>query len=82
MERFNDLKTGVSGKYRDWTGVLRRGRKVIATCGHNHANRDLSSIRNGPSALDCIRTQLHEVRHMSAFGNLHRLESQVYGTDE
>lgn len=42
-----------SGDYY-YTGVLRHNGKVIAECGHYHANRDMTG-RNGTSASDCMR---------------------------
>jgi hypothetical protein len=42
-----------------YVGVLRRGRDILAECGHEHANRSVSTKTNGRSAADCMRDVLH-----------------------
>lgn len=34
------LRLSYSGGPGDWMAVLRKGRKVVAECGHSHRNRD------------------------------------------
>lgn len=38
---------------RQYVGVLRVGRRVVAECGHVHTNRDETSKTGGRSARDC-----------------------------
>ena len=40
---------------RRFVGVVRRGRTVLAECGHEHTNRDWTTGANGTSATDCAR---------------------------
>ena len=54
MTTANVLRIGTTPSDGQWTGVLRDGRKVVLTCGHEHQNRDTSSQTNGQSARDCI----------------------------
>lgn len=37
-----------------YEGVLRDGTRIVATCGHQHHNRDQSTGTSGRSARDCI----------------------------
>lgn len=50
------------GKGGAYEGVLREGSKIIATCGHQHNNRDISTQTNGRSARHCIITLLASAR--------------------
>lgn len=45
-----------------YTGVLRRGRRVLFDCGHSHRNRDISTGVNGASARDCVIDLVRTVR--------------------
>ena len=47
---------------RQFTGVLRNGRTVVAECGHVHSNRTDSSASGGRSALDCATDLLAAAR--------------------
>jgi hypothetical protein len=47
---------------RQYTGVLRRGRTIVAECGHLHRNRTDSSATEGRSALDCATDLLAAAR--------------------
>jgi hypothetical protein len=51
-----------------FVGVLRRGRggPILAECGHQHTNRDVSSQSNGRSAADCMRDVIHGARLAAA----------------
>lgn len=42
-----------------YVGVLRRGRDILAECGHEHTNRGVSTKTGGRSAADCMRDVLH-----------------------
>jgi len=48
------------GRYE---GVLRRGTKIAAACGHRHHNRSESSRANGISAWHCARSLARAARH-------------------
>lgn len=48
------------GRYE---GVLRRGTKTVAACGHRHHNRSESSRANGTSAWHCARGLAMAARH-------------------
>lgn len=43
---------------RAYVGVVRRGRAIVAECGHEHTNRDWTTGANGTSATDCARAIL------------------------
>lgn len=38
-----------------YTGILRHHGHIVAECGHEHTNRDVTSGANGRSAADCAR---------------------------
>lgn len=50
-------RTRTADGYRH-TGVLRHGNTILATCGHEHTNRDQSTRTSGESARDCITMAL------------------------
>ncbi|MFI7608868.1 hypothetical protein ACIBTV_27660 [Micromonospora sp. NPDC049366] len=41
---------------RAYAGVVRRGRAILAECGHQHTNRDWTTAAGGTSATDCARS--------------------------
>lgn len=38
-----------------WMGVIRVNGKIVWECGHNHKNRDQSTVSSGQSASACAR---------------------------
>jgi hypothetical protein len=46
-----------------YEGVLRRGTKIVAACGHRHHNRSESTRTNGTSAWHCARSLAMAARH-------------------
>jgi hypothetical protein len=68
--RKHDCAARLRASYRDgWQGALRRGAKVVATCGHRHRNRDQSSWTGGTAAQDCARTLLNVLMWGERFVN-------------
>lgn len=57
------LRASVTGRPRCWTGVIRDGRKVVWSCGHQHPNRDQQSMTNGRPAYECSNMVLFAVEH-------------------
>ena len=49
-----ELRFGTRRHAFGYEGVIRDGKHVIASCGHAHRNRDLSTQASGRSARDCI----------------------------
>lgn len=49
-------RDNTGGVFR-YTGVLRRGRRVVAECGHTHLNRDITTGRSR-AAAECIARQI------------------------
>lgn len=53
------------GTFR-YVGQVRCGGDVVAECGHEHRNRDMSSKTNGTSATDCVRDIINGAQLTSA----------------
>lgn len=72
-----ELKSGHTGSYHgNWKGVIRDGRKVIWTCAHSHANRDISSLSAGVSARSCASSVLDLVLHPEHAADIERFWSR------
>lgn len=56
------LTIGTTSGDAGYSGVLRRGRRVVFECGHAHRNRDISTGVNGTCARDCITDLVRTVR--------------------
>jgi hypothetical protein len=57
------LRIGTRIDGDSYEGVLRDGRRIVASCGHRHHNRDESSATNGISARHCIRSLVLAARN-------------------
>lgn len=53
---------GVDGRDFAYVGLVKLGRKVLAECGHEHANRDWSTGVAGGSAKSCAESILDGAR--------------------
>lgn len=62
MTNQTEFKAGVTGKARNWVGVIRRGKKIVWRCPHVHNNRDQYSRSNGASAFNCATTALGRMK--------------------
>jgi hypothetical protein len=58
MTTTQPLRFGTTGTAGCWTGVIRRGSRIVVICGHTHSNRDYGNA----SARDCIRSLVWTVR--------------------
>jgi hypothetical protein len=59
MTTTQTLRFGTTGTTGSWTGVIRRGTRVVAECGHRHTNRNYGA----GSAADCIRGAVMDTRN-------------------
>lgn len=53
---------GVDGRDFAYVGLVKLGRRVVAECGHEHANRDWSATVAGGSAKSCAESILDGAR--------------------
>jgi hypothetical protein len=56
------LRASCKGDAGGWQGVIRHGRRVVATCGHRHRNRDQSTWTNGTAATSRAKQLLTALR--------------------